>query len=61
MTGFGADTIAFRNEQCLIVVTAESGRFFFLPDGSLAATLATGTDLQRDCRGVFNFFHRAFH
>ena len=61
MAGFRADAIAFRNEQCLVVVTTKRSRFFFLPDGSLAATLTSGADLQCDCRGVFNIFHRAFH
>ena len=48
MAGFRADTIAFRNEQCLVIVAAKRSRFFFLPDGSLAATLTPGTDLQCD-------------
>ena len=57
MAGFRADTVAFRNKQCLVIVTAKGGRFFFLPDGSLAAALTPGTNLQRDSRRIICTIH----
>ena len=50
MAGLGADTVALRHEHGLVVVAAEGCRFFFLPDSTFAATLASRTNFQCDCR-----------
>ena len=50
MAGLGADTVALRHEHRLVIVAAEGSRFFFLPDSTFAATLASRTNFQCDCR-----------
>ena len=50
VTGLRADTVALRHKDSLVIVAAEGSRFFFLPDSTFAATLASRTNFQCDCR-----------